>query len=340
MKNFYKRILIMFVMVLTIMSVGIIKNEMVANAATVGEQLLQSEEGWRRYDDSDNMIMYAGSRWNTYNSSYLYSGSTHFTGVYGVNPIGKKGEYAQFEMKSTKLRIIAYATTMNEWSSDVIVLIDGIEVAHYTQVLTTGGAQMLLYEITGLSDSVHNIKLINNTNVQMGLDAIDIDKTGYLVDPNSPVSSISLDKSSLTIEENNTKKLTATTTPSAVGVEWSSSDEAVATVDQNGNVTGIKEGTCIVTVQIKGTGVKATCEVTVTKEDIVEPEEPSGNGSLYIEMVDGNIKQAQNLNTSDFIKWYQNRDLDKTEKPFYKITNAKGNVEYLIHDKIVAFEIR
>ena len=57
-------------------------------------------------------------------------------------------------------------------------------------------------------------------------------------------------------------------------------------------------------------------------------------------MVDGNIKQAQNLDTSDFIKWYQNRDLDKTEKPFYKITNAKGNVEYLIHDKIVAFEIR
>lgn len=154
------------------------------------------------------------------------------------------------------------------------------------------------------------------------------------------VSNIVLNKSSLTLKEGNTNKLTATTTPSAIDIEWSSDDKAIATVDQNGKVTGVKEGTCIITAQIKGTDTKATCEVTVTKEDIVEPEEPIENGSLYIEMIDGNIKRADKSQIERFKKWFISRDLDETESPIFKITNAKGNTEYLVHDKVVGFEIR
>ena len=336
MKNFYKRILIMFVMVLTIMSVGIIKNEIVANAATVGEQLLLPEEGWRRYDDTDDRIIYSDLNTGDYSGHVISQPSSN-----GTYTQFTKGT-CQFNFKGSKIRIIglrSFHGSYNGYSDKIKVEIDNMPVEFYSNVGSVQ-FQTILYENTNLSDSEHCVKISNEDvliNTSINIDCIDVD--GYLIGDKD--TSISLDKSSLTIEENNTKKLTATTTPSAVGLEWSSSNEAIATVDQNGKVTGLKEGTCIVTVQIKGTDVKAICEVTVTKEDIVEPEEPSGDGrSLCIEMVDGNIKQAQNLNTSDFIKWYQNRDLDKTEKPFYKITNAKGNVEYLIHDKIVAFEIR
>lgn len=326
MKNFYKRIFIMFVMVLTIMSVGIIKNEIAANAATVGEQLLQPEEGWRRYDDEDSNLKFIGESWEEQEHKSFLNGKFKYA--------SEKGAYVEFKFYGTKLRFIG---AKDIYRPSFSVTIDD---TLYNEGTENGDIlyQALLFEVKDLPLKEHIVKIQDTNDGLFIFDSIDIDDTGYLVDSNSSVISISLDKSSSTIEENNTKKLTAATTPSAVEVVWSSSDNTVATVDQTGKVTGIKEGTCTVTATIDGTDIKAECIVNVTKEETLV--EPSGNGSLCIEMVDGNIKQAQNLNTSDFIKWYQNRDLDKTEKPFYKITNAKGNVEYLIHDKIVAFEIR
>lgn len=332
MKIYFKKILVMFIMVLTIMSIGIIKNEIVANAATVGEQLLQPEEGWKRYDDIDKNIKYIGE-WSTtsqgngdfYNNTY-HSGSEKDIGV-------------KFNFTGNKLRIIAEKYKNRD--DNVIIKIDG-ETEIYSQLNYDGSytPEILLYEKIDLSDTLHEVTITKTSDINVGItiDAIDIDKDGELL---PYTESISLDKASLTLKEGNSKILKATTTPASTDVEWSSSDETIATVDENGKATGIKEGTCIITAQIKGTDVKATCEVTVTKEDIVEPEEPSiENGSLYIEMIDGNIKRADKSQIEKFKKWFISRDLDETESPIFKITNAKGNVEYLVHDKVVGFEIR
>ena len=67
-----------------------------------------------------------------------------------------------------------------------------------------------------------------------------------------------------------------TTALAAFDVKWSSSDETIATVDQTGKVTGIKEGTCTVTATIEGTDIKSNCVVTVTnKETTVDPNKPT-----------------------------------------------------------------
>ncbi|EES50191.1 Ig-like domain-containing protein [Clostridium botulinum] len=88
-------------------------------------------------------------------------------------------------------------------------------------------------------------------------------------------NSISLNKSTDNLQIGQTDNLIATTTPSAVDVTWSSSDETVATVDSNGNVKAIKEGQATITAQIKGKDIKADCIVTVTKKDTVpEPTDP------------------------------------------------------------------
>lgn len=48
---------------------------------------------------------------------------------------------------------------------------------------------------------------------------------------------------------------------------WSSSNEKIATVDENGVVTGVSEGTCNITVT-SDNGKRATCKLTVKKVDL------------------------------------------------------------------------
>lgn len=76
-------------------------------------------------------------------------------------------------------------------------------------------------------------------------------------------TSISL-PSTLTVTMGSTKKLTATTSPNPTSstITWKSSDTTVGTVDNEGNVTGLKSGTTIITATTDN-GYSATCTVTV-----------------------------------------------------------------------------
>ena len=76
---------------------------------------------------------------------------------------------------------------------------------------------------------------------------------------------ISLDKTTAAIGINESLKLNATITPSNVvdkTVTWSSSNTSIATVDSNGNVRGIGNGTATITARTVN-GYTATCTVTV-----------------------------------------------------------------------------
>ena len=84
-----------------------------------------------------------------------------------------------------------------------------------------------------------------------------------------PVESVTLDQTSLTLEEEQTATLVATVKPDDATdktVTWSSSDAAVATVDETGKVTAVKEGTATITA--KAGEKTAACEVTVKKKVI------------------------------------------------------------------------
>ena len=86
-----------------------------------------------------------------------------------------------------------------------------------------------------------------------------------------PVSSVTLDKTTLALTEGETYKLTATVSPEDAtnqGISWRSSDSRVATVDDNGLVTAIGAGTAAVTVTTADGGLTATCEVTVARKII------------------------------------------------------------------------
>ena len=84
---------------------------------------------------------------------------------------------------------------------------------------------------------------------------------------NAKVSSISLDKTQVSLTEGDTTTLIATINPSNAtnkNVGWSSSNTSVATVS-NGKVTAVKAGTAIITVTTEDGGKTATCTVTVNE---------------------------------------------------------------------------
>ena len=83
-----------------------------------------------------------------------------------------------------------------------------------------------------------------------------------------PVSSITLDKTSLTLEPGSSETLHATVLPENAtekAVSWTSSNTTVATVS-NGTVTAVAAGTTTITA-VAG-GKVATCEVTVPESSI------------------------------------------------------------------------
>ena len=92
-----------------------------------------------------------------------------------------------------------------------------------------------------------------------------------ITDPYIEVTEITLDKTEATITEGETLQLEATVTPedaTDATVIWTSSDEFVATVDENGLVTAISMGEAVITAQA---GDKtAECIVKVDKYSTVE----------------------------------------------------------------------
>ena len=82
-----------------------------------------------------------------------------------------------------------------------------------------------------------------------------------------PVTSISLNKTSLSMDALQAFALTATAKPDNAynkTIVWSSSDETVATVDENGLVTALKKGSATITAAAQdGSGVTRKCTVTV-----------------------------------------------------------------------------
>ena len=81
-----------------------------------------------------------------------------------------------------------------------------------------------------------------------------------------PVSSVTLNKSELKLVKGKDETLIATINPSNATnktVVWSSNNPSIATVDQNGKVSGITEGNAQITVTTNDGAKKATCTVTV-----------------------------------------------------------------------------
>ena len=81
-----------------------------------------------------------------------------------------------------------------------------------------------------------------------------------------PVSGLTMEKESVTIRDGETEQLEAVIDPEDAAnqnVVWTSSDDEIASVDENGVVTGVKAGTVAITATTEDGNYSAVCTVTV-----------------------------------------------------------------------------
>nr|MCR5604984.1 Ig-like domain-containing protein [Lachnospiraceae bacterium] len=113
-------------------------------------------------------------------------------------------------------------------------------------------------------------------------------------------------------------------------VSWNSADPLIATVDENGEVTGVREGTTTVTVRTTDGGKEATCIVHVLKEEI--PVE-----SIIVTPSENSIVIGQDFNATAVIKpdnatnkkvtWKSNNPSVATVSANGLNANIKGNAK-------------
>ena len=88
---------------------------------------------------------------------------------------------------------------------------------------------------------------------------------------NVPVSGVEVDQNSLELSPGSTSKIVATVKPDTAkdkSLTWVSSNPDVVTVDEQGNIKGVKVGSAVITVTTNDGAFTATVKVTVS-EDIV-----------------------------------------------------------------------
>ncbi|MBO0575245.1 hypothetical protein EXQ42_10325 [Clostridium botulinum] len=141
--------------------------------AIIGQQLLQPESGWRRYDDTDSNISYKNNTKDIHGD--YWNGSAMM-----IN----NGGWARFNFIGTKLRIITYVSPTQ---SILSLYIDGKFINDFNGVNPSQALlRVLAFDIQNLSNKEHHVVLnFKGDKKMIVLDAIDINENGELKPYNS-----------------------------------------------------------------------------------------------------------------------------------------------------------
>jgi len=187
---------------------------------------------------------------------------------------------------------------------------------------TSNNIQLDFKNYSGTAHFILWVKITNGTNTYY-------DMNGYssVIEKDE---TISIDKTTATVEVDGTVQLNASSSLNSK-ITWTSNDSSIATVDDNGLVKGIKEGTAVVTA--KGSEKTATCTITVNSKTNTEPSEDVGDWTDFTNAKfelkkDGNSKaiiEISNVTAKDDSSYYL----------FINSNNNKPNVSSDMTDEIL-----
>lgn len=306
----------------------------VSFAASVGQQLTNPESGWKRYDNTESLLQYTGV-WKSFTDSSIYQGEL----VASTTSDSK----LKFQFYGTSIRIIDQKGANR--SGDIKVQIDN-DIESYSCYNSTTKSQILVYEKKDLQLGIHTVSLYT-TQAVFGIDAIDIDQNGFLVDINVPTN------------------LMATGGNGKIDLSWDAVEGAASYIVKRSETPGGPYQTITTTSAITYTDRDVTNGTTYyyvvtavvngvesdnSNEASATPTAPvvTGNSAiLEITMVTGEMKEydltAAELRS--FLSWYDGRS-NGADKAYYMIPK-KNNIkpflsrkDYIAFDKISSFEVK
>ena len=190
-----------------------------------------------------------------------------------------------------------------EWKSSnprVISVENGLVTA-----LKTGRAAVTF--IAGYKSASCSIEVAGND--------IYVDPTGGDDNDNTEPGTftIKISAQSIGLTTGDSYQLSATTSEEAA-VSWTSSDESIATVSQNGMVTANKEGT--VTIHATSNGKSVSCEVTISDEQQELPHDDDMTVHIYF-FLDYNNADEEDTTGQKLIThfwWYEDKPIAESGK--------------------------
>jgi uncharacterized protein YjdB len=195
---------------------------------------------------------------------------------------GMKGGQAIIIAKTEERGLIASCqVTVQEFVSDVSVSskVSKVNIGETSQLTATVTTETATNRTISWSSSNNSVLTVDQNGKIKGIRvgkatvyARATDGSGMSgsvsIEVINPVTSISVSPTSVSIPEGRSTKVSATVSPSNAtyrDVEWSSSDTSIATVDYDGEITGLKAGVCkVYATSSDGNEVVGICKVTVT----------------------------------------------------------------------------
>jgi uncharacterized protein YjdB len=170
----------------------------------------------------------------------------------------------------------------------LVVTVEPDDATDPSVVFTSGDESVATVDETGLVTAVGPGSTIITVTTNDGGMTATMD-----ISVNRAVTGVSLDVESASIDVDGTLQLTATIEPDDAtdkSVTWSSSDDDIATVDDNGLVTAVSAGTAKITVITHSGFRTATAEITV-----IAPDVPVTGVTLNVETLDLEINSSLRL---------------------------------------------
>lgn len=140
------------------------------------------------------------------------------------------------------------------------------------------------------------------------------------------ITDITLNKTSIRIANGSYFNLTASVSPTNSFdkiVRWSSSNTSVATVDQNGQVTAVANGSATITVATRDGSVSATCAVTVVTSTAVSGSVDMGTGVYW---ATENLGNTSSKPMGDTYRWGETTAATQSGWSYYSLSDNSGNV--------------